>query len=136
MSGEDERPSGRGAQRLHLCIGAVEVCAELPVGSLDGHGRAFAVVPPSVDQYCEHRVASGIELPGFRELLDKTMEEQDQAKRKEAFAQLQKFVLENALQMVQFISPACAVHNAKVQNFHDSLLAVAKFTEVWLSPAA
>jgi peptide/nickel transport system substrate-binding protein/glutathione transport system substrate-binding protein len=78
------------------------------------------------------RNASGIELPGFRELLDATMEEQDQAKRKAAFAKLQKFVLDNALQMVQFISPACAVHNPKVQNFHDSLLAVAKFTEVWL----
>jgi ABC-type transport system substrate-binding protein len=78
------------------------------------------------------RNAGGIELPGFRELLDATMEEQDQAKRKEAFAKLQKFVLENALQMVQFISPAVAVHNKKVQNFKDTLLAVAKFTEVWL----
>jgi len=78
------------------------------------------------------RNASGIELPGFRELLDATMEAQDQAARKAAFAKLQKFVLENALQMVQFISPAVAVHNKKVKNFHDTLLAVAKFTEVWL----
>ena len=39
-----------------------------------------------------------IELPGFRELLDATMAAQDQESRKAAFAKLQKFVVENALQ--------------------------------------
>ncbi len=82
------------------------------------------------------RNPSGIELPGFRELLDATMEAQDQAARKAAFVKLQRFVLENALQMVQFISPAVSVANPKVKNFQDSLLAVPKFTEVWLSPSA
>jgi ABC-type transport system substrate-binding protein len=78
------------------------------------------------------RNPSGIELPGFRELLDATMEAPDQAKRKEAFVKLQRFVSEQALQMVQFISPAVHVANKKVKNYQDSLLSVPKFTDVWL----
>ena len=78
------------------------------------------------------RNASGIELPGFRELLDATMAAQDQAARKEAFVKLQRFVIEQALQLVQYISPAVHVANPKVMNYQDSLLAVPKLTEVWL----
>jgi peptide/nickel transport system substrate-binding protein/glutathione transport system substrate-binding protein len=78
------------------------------------------------------RNASGIELPGFRELLDATMAAQDQAARKAAFVKLQRFVAEQAMQLVQYISPAVSVANPNVQNFHDSLLAVPKLTEVWM----
>jgi ABC-type transport system substrate-binding protein len=78
------------------------------------------------------RNASGIELPGFRELLDATMAAQDQAARKEAFVKLQRFVTEQALQLVQYIAPAVHVANPKVMNYQDSLLAVPKLTEVWL----
>jgi ABC-type transport system substrate-binding protein len=78
------------------------------------------------------RNPGGVELPGFRELLDATMEAQEQPTRKAAFVKLQRFVAEQALQMVQFISPAVSVASPKVQNFHDSLLSVPKFTEVWL----
>jgi ABC-type transport system substrate-binding protein len=78
------------------------------------------------------RNASGIELPGFRELMDATMAAQDQPARKEAFAKLQRFVIEQALQLVQYVSPAVSVHSPKVMNFQDSLLAVPKLTEVWL----
>jgi ABC-type transport system substrate-binding protein len=78
------------------------------------------------------RNPSGVELPGFRELLDATMEAPDQAKRKEAFVKLQRFVSEQALQMVQFISPAVHVASKKVMNYQDSLLSVPKFTDVWL----
>ncbi|MGZ5803560.1 MAG: ABC transporter substrate-binding protein [Xanthobacteraceae bacterium] len=78
------------------------------------------------------RNPSGIELPGFRELLDATTEAQDQAARKAAFVKLQKFVLDQALQMVQFISPAVHVANKKVMNYQDTLLAVPKLGEVWL----
>ena len=49
---------------------------------------------------------AGVELPGFRELLDATMDTPDQIARKAAFAKLQKFVVEQALQIVQFIAPA------------------------------
>jgi peptide/nickel transport system substrate-binding protein/glutathione transport system substrate-binding protein len=78
------------------------------------------------------RNPSGIELPGFRELLDATMEAQDHATRKAAFVKLQRFVLENALQMVQFISTAVHVASPKVKNYQDSLLAVPKLGDVWL----
>jgi hypothetical protein len=36
------------------------------------------------------------------------------------------------MQLVQYISPAVSVANPNVQNFHDSLLAVPKLTEVWM----
>ena len=78
------------------------------------------------------RNAGGVELPGFRELLDATMAESDQAKRKEAFAKLQKFVVEQGLQLVQYISPAVHVASPKVANYRDSLLSVPKLTDVWL----
>jgi ABC-type transport system substrate-binding protein len=78
------------------------------------------------------RNASGIELPGFRELLDATMAAQDQGARKEAFVKLQKFVVEQGMQLVQYIAPAVSVANPKVMNYQDSLLAVPKLTEIWL----
>jgi len=56
----------------------------------------------------------------------------DQAARKAAFGKLQRFVNEQALQLVQYISPAVSVANPNVQNFHDSLLAVPKLAEVWM----
>lgn len=78
------------------------------------------------------RNPSGIELPGFRELLDATMEAQDQAKRKEAFVKLQKFVTDNALAFVHYISPSVSVRGLKVKNHQDSLIAVPKLAGVWL----
>jgi ABC-type transport system substrate-binding protein len=78
------------------------------------------------------RNASGIELPGFRELLDATMAAQDQAARKQAFVKLQRFVVEQGMQLVQYIAPAVSVVNPKVMNYQDSLLAVPKLTELWL----
>jgi hypothetical protein len=61
------------------------------------------------------------------------MDTPEQSVRKEAFAKLQRFVVENALQMVQFIAPAIGVMSPKVQNYTDGLPATPKFTEVWLS---
>ena len=78
------------------------------------------------------RNPSGIELPGFRELLDATMEAPDQTARKAAFVKLQRFVLEQALQLVQYISPSVTVASPKVRNYQDDLIAVSKFTDVWL----
>ena len=78
------------------------------------------------------RNPSGVELPGFRELLDATMEAPDQAKRKAAFVKLQQFVNENALAFVHYIAPTVSVHSPKVKNHQDSLLAVPKLGAVWL----
>jgi peptide/nickel transport system substrate-binding protein/glutathione transport system substrate-binding protein len=79
------------------------------------------------------RNAGKVELPGFRELMDATMSAQDQEARKLAFAKLQRFVVENALQLVQYISPGVVIQSKKVQNFKDNLLTTPKLHEVWLS---
>jgi peptide/nickel transport system substrate-binding protein/glutathione transport system substrate-binding protein len=78
------------------------------------------------------RNPGGVELPGFRELLDATMEAQEQDKRKAAFVKLQQFVNEQALQLVQYISPSVSVHSPKVKDHQDSLIAVPKLAGVWL----
>ena len=78
------------------------------------------------------RNAGKVELPGFRELLDATMAAPDQAARKVAFVKLQKFVVENALQFVQYINPGVIVRSPKVRNYVDGLLTTPKLHEVWL----
>jgi ABC-type transport system substrate-binding protein len=79
------------------------------------------------------RNAGKIELPGFRPLLDATMAAPDRATRKAAFAKLQRFVIEQALQLPQFIGPGIAVASPKVKNLVYGLLLTPKFQEVWLS---
>jgi ABC-type transport system substrate-binding protein len=79
------------------------------------------------------RNAGKIELPGFRELMDATMSAPDQAARKLAFANLQRFVVENALQFVQYVAPGVVIQSKKLQNFQDNLLTTPKLHEVWLS---
>lgn len=78
------------------------------------------------------RNAGKIELPGYRELVDATMEAQDQSTRKAAFAKLQRFVIENALQLPQFIAPNILIFSKKVQNLKGDLPGTPRFTEVWL----
>jgi ABC-type transport system substrate-binding protein len=82
------------------------------------------------------RNAGKVELPGYRELADATMTAADQPARKAAFAKLQKFVIEQALQLPQFIAPSIIIMGPKVQNLVDNLLGTPKFTEVWLNSAA
>jgi peptide/nickel transport system substrate-binding protein/glutathione transport system substrate-binding protein len=82
------------------------------------------------------RNAGKIELPGYRELADATMEATDQTARKAAFAKLQKFVIDNALQVPQFISPNILIYSPKVQNLQDNLPGTPKFHEVWLAASA
>jgi peptide/nickel transport system substrate-binding protein/glutathione transport system substrate-binding protein len=79
------------------------------------------------------RNAGKIELPGFRELLDATMEAQDLATRKAAFVKLQRFVTENALQLVQFVASGVTIRGPKVQNFKENILTTPKLADVWLS---
>jgi ABC-type oligopeptide transport system substrate-binding subunit len=82
------------------------------------------------------RNAAKIEIPGYRELVDATMAAQDQPARKAAFAKLQRFVIEQALQVPQFISPNIVVASPKVRNLVDNLPGTPKFTEVWLDASA
>ncbi len=82
------------------------------------------------------RNAAKIELPGYRDLIDATMEAQEQAVRKVAFAKLQRFVIEQAMQLPQFLSPNILIYTSRVQNLQDNLPGTPKFHEVWLQAAA
>jgi peptide/nickel transport system substrate-binding protein/glutathione transport system substrate-binding protein len=79
------------------------------------------------------RNAGSVELPGFRPLMDATTEAQDRPARRAAFAKLQRFVVEQAMELPQFIAPAIAIASPKVKNYVDGLLGTPKFTEVWLA---
>jgi len=94
---------------------------------------------PDPSQYYESlfgkdalRNAGKAELPGFRELLSATMETSDQTQRKAAFAKLQRFVVEQALQVPQIINIGVNAHNKKVRNYVLGLRTAPKFHEVWL----
>ncbi len=74
-----------------------------------------------------------VELPGFRELMDATESAQDQESRKAAFVKLQRFVIEQALQVPQYIWPGVTVLSPKVKNFNGGIIGTPKFQEVWLA---
>jgi ABC-type transport system substrate-binding protein len=76
--------------------------------------------------------AGNVELPGFRELLDATMATTDQAQRKEAFAKLQRFEIENALMVTLLFARTVSVHSRKVKNFVYGSIDKPKLTETWL----
>ena len=78
------------------------------------------------------RNAGKIELPGFRDLLDATTSAPDQEARKQAFYKLQRFVIEQAMQLPQFIGPSITVLSPKVHNYVAGLLTTPKFHEVWI----
>ncbi|MCC6947628.1 MAG: twin-arginine translocation signal domain-containing protein [Bradyrhizobiaceae bacterium] len=78
------------------------------------------------------RNAGKIELPGYRELVDATMAASTQAERKAAFAKLQRFVTEEALQLVQFVASGVTIRRDGVEAFQDNLLTTPKFHHVWL----
>jgi peptide/nickel transport system substrate-binding protein/glutathione transport system substrate-binding protein len=76
--------------------------------------------------------AGGVELPGYRELLEATFANNDRAARKAAFAKLQEFVVENALLVPLMFNTSVTVLSTKVKNFAAGLIDKPKLTEVWL----
>lgn len=80
--------------------------------------------------------AGKTEDPKFRELLDATAKTADDGARKEAFAQLQKFVVDQALHVPLYTSAAMSIRNKKVQNFIYDRLHSPRFHRVWLSKDA
>jgi len=79
-----------------------------------------------------YRNAGGIELPGFRELMDASLSTFDQESRKKVMYDLQRFVLENALHLPQYLSAGMTVRTPKVHEFVFGLLNRPKFHKVWL----
>ena len=79
------------------------------------------------------RNAGKIELPGFRPLMDATESAQTQEERKAAFVNLQRFVIEQAMQVIQYIAPGVTVMSPKVRNYQGGIIGTPKFQEVWLA---
>jgi peptide/nickel transport system substrate-binding protein/glutathione transport system substrate-binding protein len=76
--------------------------------------------------------SASIDLPGYRPLLDATTAAQSRDERKAAFAKLQLFCIEQALEIPQFIAPAVSILSPKLKNFTAGILNCPKLTEVWL----
>ena len=76
--------------------------------------------------------AGGVELPGYRELLDATMATTDRAARKAAFAKLQRFVVENALLVPIVFNTAITVHHPRLKGFVLGMIGKPKCADVWL----
>jgi peptide/nickel transport system substrate-binding protein/glutathione transport system substrate-binding protein len=79
------------------------------------------------------RNASKMEPPGFRPLMDATETAQDRPTRKAAFYKLQRFVIEQALQVPQFIAPNITVMSPKLRNYNSGIIGTPKFNRVWLA---
>jgi peptide/nickel transport system substrate-binding protein/glutathione transport system substrate-binding protein len=76
--------------------------------------------------------AGGVELPGFRALLDATMATTDQAERTAAFAKLQRFEVEQALMVTLLFNRSVSAYSSKVKNLVFGALDKPKLAEVWL----
>ena len=57
---------------------------------------------------------------------------QERAARNAAFAKLQRFVVEQALQAPQYVMFGVTVRSKRVRNYVDGLLTTPKFHQVWL----
>ena len=76
--------------------------------------------------------SGGVELPGYRELLEATMTTTDQTARKAAFAKLQRFEVENGLILILVFLTYVNVRYPKVKGYVHGLIGKPKFNEVWL----
>jgi ABC-type transport system substrate-binding protein len=76
--------------------------------------------------------AGGVELPGYRELLNATLATTERGMRKAAFTKLQRFQIENALLLPIMFSTAVSVHQPRVKNFVWGMISKPKSAEVWL----
>jgi peptide/nickel transport system substrate-binding protein len=78
------------------------------------------------------RNAAKLELPGYRELADASLNTFDFGERQQVLYKMQRFVLENALHLPQFTSAGIIVRSPKVKDFTFSLLQRPRFHKVWL----
>lgn len=76
--------------------------------------------------------ASGVELPGYRALLDASLEAADDGARKAALSRLQRFEVENAMLLVLLFNSFVTAFNPRVRDFASGLLDKPKLTGVWL----
>lgn len=79
-----------------------------------------------------YRNAAKLELPGYRELAEASLSTFDPEGRKAVLHKMQRFVLENALHLPQFVSAGVAVRSPKVNGFAFSLPQRPRFHKVWI----
>jgi ABC-type transport system substrate-binding protein len=77
--------------------------------------------------------AGGIELPGYRELINATQATDNLAERKAAFAKLQRFVIENALVLTFLFQTNLMVAHKNVQGVTVDLTNKPRFHAAWLA---
>jgi len=79
--------------------------------------------------------ASGVELDGFRELLDATVATSDLAERTAALHKMQRYVIEQAMHLPMYTSATMSVATKQVRGFTFGLVSGPKFHQVWLAKA-
>ena len=77
-------------------------------------------------------LAGEIELDGYRPLMDGALSNFEQADRQRHLYDLQRFVLENALHLPQFVAASVIVRSPKVHGFGMGLPQRPRFHKVWL----
>ncbi|WP_051469810.1 ABC transporter substrate-binding protein [Chelativorans sp. J32] len=82
-----------------------------------------------------YRNAGKIELPGFRELMDASLSTFEPEPRQKVMYRMQRFVLENALHLPQYMSASMTVRTPRLHEFVFGLLNRPKFHKVWLEQA-
>lgn len=83
-----------------------------------------------------YRNAGGIELDGYRPLLDASLSTFEQTERQKIMYGLQRFVLENALHLPQFVNAGMSVRTKAVHGFVFGLTQRPRFHKVWLAKDA
>jgi ABC-type transport system substrate-binding protein len=79
--------------------------------------------------------ASGIELPGYRELINSSQAAADLKERKAVLAKLQRFVIENALVLTFLFQTNPVVSRSNVKGVIVDLTHRPRFHEAWLASA-
>jgi ABC-type transport system substrate-binding protein len=76
---------------------------------------------------------SGIELPGYRDLINASQAAEDRTERKAILAKLQRFVIENALVLTFLFQNNPVVSHPKVKDVIVDLSHRPRFHDAWLA---
>ncbi|WP_172294578.1 ABC transporter substrate-binding protein [Pseudoruegeria sp. HB172150] len=80
-----------------------------------------------------YRNAGEIELDGYRPLMDASLSTFDQDARQKVMYDMQRFVLENALHLPQYLSAGMIVRRPEVNGFEFGLPQRPRFHKVWIA---
>ena len=98
---------------------------------------AVSPIPRSNTRTCSARTRfstpGGIELPGYRELINASQAAESRGEQKAILAKLQRFVIENALVLTFMFQTNPVVSNPKVKGIVIDLTHRPRFHEAWLA---